>query len=62
MAEANENTEVWKPSQNPWLVVLPAVFAAFMFVLDVGLGTDYFEKLPSCDFTSVVTGIEFNYN
>lgn len=36
-------------------------FAAFMFVLDVGLRTDYFEALPSCDFNSVVTGIEFNY-
>ncbi len=34
MAEASENIEVWKPSKNPWLVVLPAVFAAFMFVLD----------------------------
>lgn len=36
-------------------------FAAFMYVLDVGLNTDYFEALPSCDFNSVVTGIEFNY-
>ena len=36
-------------------------FAAFMYVLDVGLRTDYFEALPSCDFNSVVTGIEFNY-
>ena len=37
MAEAvssENNTEVWQPSKNPWLVVLPAVFAAFMFVLD----------------------------
>lgn len=36
-------------------------FAAFMYVLDVGLQTDYFEALPFCDFNSVVTGIEFNY-
>lgn len=31
---SQNNTEVWKPSKNPWLVALPAVFAAFMFVLD----------------------------
>lgn len=36
-------------------------FEAFMYVLDVGLRTDYFEALPSCDFNSVITGIEFNY-
>ena len=36
-------------------------FAAFMYVLDIGLRTDYFEALPFCDFNSVVTGIEFNY-
>lgn len=36
-------------------------FDAFMHVLDVGLRTDYFEHLPSCDFNSVLTGIEFNY-
>ena len=36
-------------------------FAAFMYVLDVGLRTDYFESLESCDFNSVITGIEFNY-
>jgi len=36
-------------------------FAAFMYVLDIGLGTDYFEALTDCDFNSVVTGIEFNY-
>ncbi|MCR5261636.1 MAG: DHA2 family efflux MFS transporter permease subunit [Candidatus Gastranaerophilales bacterium] len=37
MAESissQNNTEVWKPSKNPWLVALPTVFAAFMFVLD----------------------------
>ena len=36
-------------------------FEDFMHVLDVGLRTDYFEALPSCDFNSVLTGIEFNY-
>ncbi|GHV72957.1 hypothetical protein AGMMS49940_02590 [Spirochaetia bacterium] len=36
-------------------------FDAFMYILDVGLKTDYFEALPSCDFKSVLTGIEFNY-
>lgn len=36
-------------------------FNAFMFVLDTGLHTDYFEALPQNDFNSVVTGIEFNY-
>lgn len=36
-------------------------FNDFMHVLDVGLRTDYFEALPSCDFNSVLTGIEFNY-
>jgi hypothetical protein len=34
---------------------------AFMYVLDVGLKTDYYEALPSCDFNSVLTGIEFNF-
>lgn len=33
----------------------------FMYVLDVGLSTDYFENLPPLDFSSVITGIEFNY-
>ena len=36
-------------------------FSAFMFVLDTGLHTDYFEVLPQNDFSSVVTGIEFNF-
>jgi len=36
-------------------------FEDFMFVLDIGLRTDYFEHLPLNDFNSVVTGIEFNY-
>jgi len=36
-------------------------FDTFMYVLDVGLRTDYFESLPNCDFNSVITGIEFNY-
>ncbi|MBQ9565262.1 MAG: hypothetical protein IJU98_06710, partial [Synergistaceae bacterium] len=36
-------------------------FAAFMYVLDVGLRTDYFEALSSGDFKSVITGIELNY-
>jgi hypothetical protein len=36
-------------------------FEAFMYVLDVGLRSDYFEALPSYDFNSVLTGIEFSY-
>lgn len=36
-------------------------FYDFMYVLDVGLQTDYFEALPLCDFNAVLTGIEFNY-
>lgn len=36
-------------------------FKDFMYVLDVGLKTDYFQALPSLDFNSVITGIEFNY-
>jgi hypothetical protein len=36
-------------------------FDDFMFVLDVGLNTDYFEHLPSSDFSSVIDGIEINY-
>ncbi len=36
-------------------------FDDFMYVLDVGLKTDYFEALPSCDFNAVLTGIEFNF-
>ena len=36
-------------------------FQAFMYVLDVGLNTDYFEAISNCDFNSVITGIEFNY-
>lgn len=30
----NEITEEWKPKNNPWLIALPTIFAAFMFVLD----------------------------
>lgn len=36
-------------------------FKDFMYVLDTGLCTDYFEHLPSCDFNSIVYGIEVNY-
>ncbi|MBQ2645273.1 DHA2 family efflux MFS transporter permease subunit [bacterium] len=28
------NNDIWKPSKSPWLVALPTIFAAFMFVLD----------------------------
>lgn len=37
MSEADEtvnNTEAWQPRHNPWLIALPTIFAAFMFVLD----------------------------
>ncbi len=36
-------------------------FVLFMLVLDTGLRTDYFEKLPENDFTQVVSGIEINF-
>ena len=36
-------------------------FGAYMFVLDTGLKTDYFETLPSNDFANVVSGIEVNF-
>ena len=36
-------------------------FNDFMHVLDVGLSTDYFEALEDNDFTSVLSGIDFNY-
>ena len=36
-------------------------FADFMYVLDVGLETDYFGALPQYDFGAVLTGIEFNF-
>jgi hypothetical protein len=36
-------------------------FDDFMFVLDVGLNTDYFGHLPPTDFSSVVDGIDINY-
>ena len=36
-------------------------FNDFMYVLDVGLETDYFGALPQCDFGAVLTGIEFNF-
>ena len=29
-----EAEQTWKPSRNPWLVALPTIIAAFMFVLD----------------------------
>ncbi len=36
-------------------------FKDFMFVLDVGLSTDYFEGLAENDFDSVMSGIDFNF-
>jgi hypothetical protein len=46
-------------SNNSELVIYN--FEDFMYVLDVGLRTDYFQTLPYCDFNAVLTGIEFNY-
>lgn len=37
-------------------------FSDFMFVLDVGLSTDYFEQLEENDFNAVLAGIEANYS
>jgi hypothetical protein len=36
-------------------------FDDFMHVLDVGLSTDYFGYLPSCEFNLVLNGIELYY-
>ena len=36
-------------------------FKDFMYVLDVGLSTDYFEGLAENDFASVMSGIDFNF-
>lgn len=36
-------------------------FEDFMYVLDVGLKSDYFGHLPVNDYSSVVNGIEINY-
>ena len=36
-------------------------FLAFMFVLDTGLRTDYFEALPENDFAQVASGIDINF-
>jgi len=32
--EVTENTEEWKPSKGPWIIAIPTIFAAFMYVLD----------------------------
>ena len=36
-------------------------FFLFMFVLDTGLRTDFFEALPENDFVQVVSGIDINF-
>lgn len=36
-------------------------FGDYMFVLDTGLSTDYFEALPKNDFAQVAAGIEINF-
>lgn len=36
-------------------------FFLFMFVLDTGLSTDYFETLQENDFVQVAAGIEINF-
>ena len=36
-------------------------FFLFMFVLDTGLSTDYFEALHENDFVQVAAGIEINF-
>ena len=32
--EENNTEQAWQPKNNPWLIALPTIFAAFMFVLD----------------------------
>ena len=34
MSEAVAQNQEWRPSKSPWLISLPTIFAAFMFVLD----------------------------
>ena len=36
-------------------------FEDYMYVLDVGFNSDYFQHLPVNDFSSVIEGIEINY-
>lgn len=36
-------------------------FLSFMFVLDTGLRTDFFETLPENDFVQVASGIDINF-
>ena len=36
-------------------------FGDYMYVLDTGLKTDYFEALQENDFANVVSGIEVNF-
>ena len=36
-------------------------FEDFMYVLDVGFSTDYFEGVPEGNFDAVLQGIEMNY-
>ena len=42
-----EAEQTWKPSRNPWLVALPTIIAAFMFVLDETIAKDIFEGIIS---------------
>lgn len=30
--------EVWKPSINPWLAIIPVILAAFICILDTTVG------------------------
>ena len=34
MTEVVAQQEEWKPKSSPWLIAIPTIFAAFMFVLD----------------------------
>ena len=34
MSEAVAQNQEWKPTSSPWLISIPTIFAAFMFVLD----------------------------
>ena len=34
MSENVQMNEVWTPSVNPWLMIVPVILAVFMFALD----------------------------
>ncbi len=38
MSENNQTPQEWKPSVNPWIMVIPVMLAVFIYVLDGTIG------------------------